>query len=132
MSDFDPTDPRRRASDDEAFKYSIVAEQARITTKVELLHDMVKLQLGDHTKRLEKLEDIVIGGANPGLVEKNRNVTKEVAKLFSYISIGGVIFWKLISPMYDAWVNRWIPQKIASAAEAQPAPKVSKIVRKAR
>lgn len=125
-------DRHRRESDDEAFKYNIVAQQAEIKTKVELLHDMVRLQLAEHNKRLEALEAAVIGGTQgPGLLEKNRNIAKDVAKLFGYIAIAGLILWKVISPMYDAWVNRWIPQKIGMA-ETQSEPSSTKIVRKAK
>lgn len=120
----------RREADSEAFKYQIVAEQARITTKVELLHDMVKLQLDDQRIRIETLEKVVIGkDGEPGLAEKNRNVAKDVAKLFGYISLAGVILWKIISPMYDAWVNRWASHQIATEVAQQPEQK-SKLVRR--
>lgn len=123
-------DRRRRDADSEAFKYNIVASQSEIKTKVELLHDMVTLQLADHRKRLETLEEVIIGSAaRPGLLEKNRNITKDIAKLFGIISAVGFLIFKVLSPLYDAWMNRWIPQKIAATEDAQPhAP--AKIVRK--
>ncbi len=123
-------DLKRRASDDEAFKYSIVASQAEIKTKVELLHDMVTLQLGDHKTRLEKLEEAVIGTArHPGLAEQNRNVVKDIAKLGGIITLVGFVLFKIISPLYDAWVSRWAQQKIAATVAEEPQTK-AKIVRK--
>ncbi len=111
----------RRASDQEAFKYTIVAQQAEIKTKVELLHDMVTLQLTDHKTRIGKLEEAIIGSVtSPGLLEQNRNLVKDIAKLFGIISITGFVFFKFVSPLYDAWVGRWIPQKIAVAESAVP------------
>lgn len=123
-------DRNRRQSDDEAFKYNIVAQQAEIKTKVELLHDMVRLQLADHNKRLESLEAAVIGGtAGPGLLEKNRNIAKDVAKILGLITGAGVLLYKLASPAYDAYVGHWIPQKIGMMEPEQTS---SKIVRKAK
>lgn len=119
----------RRESDAEAFKYQIVAQQAEMKTKIDLMYDMVKLQLDDHKTRIINLEKVVIGkDGEPGLAEKNRNVAKDVAKIFVGISITGAILWKVISPMYDAWVNRWASQNISTST--QPEPKSSKILRK--
>lgn len=120
---------RRREADSEAFKYSIVAAQAEMKTKIDLMYDMVKLQLDDHKTRIISLEKVVIGsGGEPGLAEKNRNVAKDVAKLFGYISLAGVILWKIISPMYDAWVSRWASHQIATEVAEKPQLK-SKLVR---
>ncbi len=108
-----------------------MAEQATIRTKVELLHDMVTLQLADHRKRLEVMEETIIGSASrPGLLEKNRNLTKDLAKLFGIISTVGFIFFKILSPIYDSWMSKWIPQKIAvSESDQAPTSKV-KLVHK--
>lgn len=123
-------DRSRRASDDEAFKYNIVAQQAEIKTKVELLHDMVKLQLDDHKTRIEKLEEAVIGtAARPGLAEQNRTLVKDMAKVLGIISTAGFVLFKILSPLYDTWVNRWAPQKIAQATEQESQPP-AKIIRK--
>ena len=122
---------KRRASDDEAFKYNIVGQQAEIKTKVELLHDMVKMELGNHRKRIETLEEAIVGSiSRPGLLEQNRNLLKDMAKLFGIITTAGFVLFKIISPIYDAWVSKWIPQKIAAEVAAEPDVK-SKLVRKA-
>lgn len=126
-----PGDESRRRADDEAFKYNIVAQQAEIKTKVEILTDMVKMELSSHKKRIETLEEAIIGSVTrPGLLEQNRNILKDMAKLFGIISAVGFILFKIVSPIYDGWVSRWIPQKIAAAASAQTEPK-AKLVRKA-
>lgn len=125
-------EPNRRRSDSEAFVLQIVAEQATIRTKVELLHDMVTMQLQEHKTKIDRLEAAIVGGpSGPGLLEKNRNIAKDVAKLFGYFAIAAMILWKVVSPMYDAWVNRWIPEKIGTV-ETQSEPPSTKIVRKAK
>lgn len=99
-------------------------------TKIDLMYDMVKLQLDDHRTRIITIEKVVLGkDGEPGLTEKNRNVAKDVAKLFAYISISGVILWKIVSPLYDAWVSKWAAQKIVAA---QVEPSSSKLVRKGK
>jgi hypothetical protein len=131
-------DLKKRLADQEAFKYQIVADQARISTKVDLLYDMVKAELNALKTRVDKIEDkhdtlkeAIAGGlAKPGILEQNRNFGKDLAKLFGVISVSGLVLWKIISPIYDAWVNRWIPQRIATAAQPQTEVKSSKIIRK--
>lgn len=141
---------KRRASDvtDEAFKFQMVAAQAEIKTKVELLHDMVRLQLDDHKARIIKIEakhddlqddlddkyetlkDAIAGGlVKPGILEQNRNLVKDLAKIVTIISAAGFVLLKIISPIYDIVVTRLIPQKIAATAALQPEAK-SRIVRK--
>lgn len=114
------------------------------------MHDMVQMELkavnrrldeskaqqekrmDGHESRIKDLEHGLSSTADrPGLYERNRSLTKDVAKLFGIISLSGFVFWKVVSPIYDAWVNRWLPQKIATAVAAQSEPKSSKIVRKA-
>lgn len=127
----------RRSADDEAFKYQIVADQARITTKVEILHDMVKAEIGQLKNRVDKVEEkydtlkeAIAGGlTRPGIMESNRNLVKDIAKLFGIIAGTGFVLFKIASPLYDVWVTRWIPQKIATSVAQQPEEK-SKIVRK--
>lgn len=142
-------DVRKRLADQEAFKYQIVGDQARITTKVEILYDMVKAEFDAGRVRMSKLDEKIdridekhdkhygeiekaIAGSltRPGILEQNRNLGKDLAKLGGIITLSGFLLWKVISPIYDAWVNRWIPQRIANTVAAESETKSSKLVRR--
>lgn len=143
------SNPHERASDEEAFKYNIIAQQAEIKTKYDLMYDMVKAEVREIKNRLDKtdskyeelkeslnkkydtLKEVIAGGlSGPGVLEQNRNLVKDLAKLGSLISLVGFILWKIVSPLYDAWVSKWASQKITASESQQPEAKSSRIVRK--
>ena len=113
---------------DEAFKFTVVGAQAEIKVKLEAMAESMRIGFHDHSARLESIEKVIWGykSESAGLLEQNRNLIKDMAKLFGTLGIAGFILVKIVSPLYDAWILRFIPQKMAVVAEP---PKISGRVR---
>jgi len=103
---------------DEAFKFTVVGAQAEIKVKLETMAESMRIGFHDHSARLESIEKVIWGykSESAGLLEQNRNLIKDMAKLFGTLGIAGFILVKIVSPLYDAWILRFIPQKMAVVA----------------
>jgi hypothetical protein len=110
---------RARRIADESFKLSVVGQQAEIKTKIDALAETVKSGFHDHSARLESIEKVIWGykSESAGLLEQNRNLIKDMGKLFGTLGIVGFILVKIVSPLYDAWILRFIPPKTAAVVQ---------------
>ena len=106
---------------DETFKYTVVGQQAEIKVKIEALAETMKTGFHDHSARLESIEKVIWGykSESAGLLEQNRNLIKDMAKLFGTLGIAGFILVKIVSPLYDALLLRFIASKAEVSVQSK-------------
>ncbi len=126
------SDEKRRSSDDEAFKYKIVEQQAKIQEGI----DGIKEDIRDQGRRIIDIESALWGypkGDSIGLLEKHRKLAKNWAIAISVCAFVFSAVGRLISPLYDKWVADWAynsPSEKWLRESQRPKVKVYKIYRK--